>query len=230
VPLDDRAALLALRTRALTLLAVDIPNLVFTTEVDEDEHTVIVAPGVSFAGEGLMVGMEIQTDQDSDFVVLAVDGDRLTIDEPRRIENGQDVVAELPTSPVSLTVGAPRRQQWENIPFEPSDGRWYIQEEYLPPPAPRMIAGNFDHGEFDIYPAYLLHLYGLAGSGADALYRVSKVMLDTVFRPGFALPTSDGHVLRTRGGMNPFRGQLVAQGASHATILITIPLWARSFT
>lgn len=229
MPLSNLAVLQALRTRLLTLSVVDIIVEMFTVTIDEDLNHVIEWDGGSFEELGFMAGMEVTTDQlmDNkliDFVVLWVDENKLTIDSPRA---GMSTVA-IPNAPVRFTVGLPTRREWENIPFDPEDGRWYISEDYLPGTS-FLIAGNYQRGELDVYPALMLRLYGLGGTGVEALYTVADKIVN-LFPPGLALPTVDTHVLLVRGDQAPSRGQLVAQGAGFVAIPITIPLWVRTFT
>lgn len=179
--------------------------------------------GGSFIDDGFLVGMEVtprEFPNPEPVVVTAVTDDVLTVRAP------------VPRTPVgfnpdnTLSVVLPVRRAWENVEFSPEDDQWYVDEQYLPGPL-TLIAGNEDHGEFDAEPVYLVRVYGLAGTGAGAVFALADAVLAR-FRPGRHIPTSDGHTIRVKSDPAPYRGQLVREGAAHAVIEVTIPLWVRT--
>jgi hypothetical protein len=120
-------------------------------------------------------------------------------------------------------VGLPEKQAWENVPFDPEDGRWFVEEQYLAGGAPALIAGSNAAGEFETEPVYIVRLYGISGYGSDALYEAERAVRDQ-FPAGLTLTTYAGQNVRVRSDAAPYPGQLVPQGEGHAVIPVTIPL------
>lgn len=208
---DDLAILLAVRTHLLTLSVVDASDAFTGTA------TGYTRAAGSFVADGFVVGMEVVPSlagvDRAVGVVLSVTAGVINI------SNSTGADADR------LRVGLPQKQAWENMIFEPTDRLWYMEEDYLPGPRAQITLGP--NGELDIEPAYVLRLYGIAGSGVGALYHVASSVL-RLFRPGLAMQTTDGTIVRVRSDPAPFRGQTLNQGGSHAAIAITIPLRART--
>lgn len=175
----------------------------------------------SFIDEGFERGMEVVP---SGFPSNAPGIVSVVNDLSMTIEGGRSASAS--SAGRSLTVGLPSHRAWENMPFTPEDRRWFIEEDYIPGPAFSVTIGSTH--EVQVEPMYVLRLYGLSGIGITAIYLVADAIL-RLYAPGTALPMSDGQVLRVKGDPAPNRGQVVAEGASHALTVITVPLWARTF-
>jgi hypothetical protein len=207
--------LLATRNRLLSLEVVTTGS----TALGSTATAYTRATG-SFITDGFMVGMEVKPAgfaSNNPGVVSSVS------DLVLGITGGRPV--EAAGGGRSLTVGIPDAQSWENIKFTPTDGRWFIEEDYLPGATRQKTLGTL--GELDIEPAYVLRLYGIAGKGAEAIYKVASAVL-RLFKPNATYPTSDGHIVRVGSDPAPYQGQLSAEGSSHAMVTITIPLWVRT--
>lgn len=213
---DNRAILLALRNRVGTL------SIAATGEtVLEATATGYARASGSFEDDGFLVGMEVAPQGFAGGVPNVV-----TEVSALSIRTRTPPISSAAAPGRSIEAGLPSRRAWENVPFDREAEEWYIREEFIPGP-PTLIAGNYDHGEYDADPAYIVTIYGLPGTGAGAVYAAADALLRHV-RPGLHLPTSDGHTLRVRTDTAPYRGQLFMDGATHAAIEVTIPLTVRT--
>lgn len=172
----------------------------------------------SFITDGFRVGMEVTP---SGFVSNDTPG---IITEVfallMEIEGGLTVEAEAPGR--SLVVGLPEKRAWENMAFTPKDGRWYIEEDYIPGPS-----SGVAFKELQVDPTYVLRLYGISDRGVGALYKVAGEIL-ALFAPHSTMLASDGHILRVKGDPAPDFGKALPEGASHVMTVINVPLWVRT--
>lgn len=215
---NDFLLLTALRAhlKTLTVATTGVTSLAATA----DGFTRDVG---SFIDDGFVRGMEVKPSGFADNTPAIVTRvDPLTL----YVEGGR--TAEALAIGRSLVVGLPEQRAWENMPFTPEDGRWYIDEDYLPGPSGRATLGKENY-EIDAFPTYVIQLYGLGGKGVQALYTVASQIL-LLFRPNLDILMAGGNVARVRSDTAPFRGQVVPEGTSHALITITIPLWVRVTT
>lgn len=173
----------------------------------------------SFITEGFVPGMEVAAtgfiSNSGVHIITGVTETQLTVAT-------SGMVPEAPTVGRTLVVGLPALRAWENMPFVPIDNRWYIDEDYLPGQSAMATFGELDHG-----PIYVIKLYGLAGKGVEGLYRFTDAILRH-FRPNLPLPLADGYTAVVRTDPPPFRGQVLPEGASHALVVVTVPLWVRT--
>lgn len=212
---SNRAVLLALRSRLETLVIATTGSTVLSST-----YTGFARSSGSFVADGFLVGMEVLAAGWGDVHVDVITGvSALELNTARPMEESP------PTAGRTVTAGLPAGRAWENVPFDPFATEWYVREEYLPGPQ-ALIAGNDDHGEYEAYPAYVLTLYGMPGTGAGALYAASDAVLRH-FRPALHLFTSDGHAVRVRTDSAPYSGQLFSDVA-HSAIEVTIPLSIRT--
>lgn len=175
----------------------------------------------SFVTDGFVTGMEVVPAGFADNtpgIVQKVQPLILTLAKVR--------TAEPAAAGRSLTVGIPVLREWENMRMVPEDDRWYIEEDYLPGPSAQVTGGI--GGELEHLPMYVLRLAGLASIGVTALYKIADAIL-AAFPPRDAMALPDGTVLRVRHDTAPYRGQVLPGEAGKAEIVITIPLWARTF-
>jgi hypothetical protein len=210
---DDHLVLLAIRQRLLTLSVIDVP--VDATPLENGFARVVG----SFVADGFMLGMEVTpiyaAGRGTTVVVQSVTPSELLVNGT--VDQGQN--------PIRFGVYLPEKQSWENVEFTPEDKRWFIEEDYLPGPQTRITLGKI--AEFDVEPAYILRLYGLAGTGSGAVYKVAGAIVK-LFEAGTMFPTGDGHIVRVRSDIAPRPGQLVSEEPSHAMIPITIPMRIRT--
>lgn len=204
--LRARAALLVVATTGTTSLASTASSYTRTAG--------------SFVADGFKRGMEIEPQgfgHTGPVIVTRVTALEMNVDGTLPVE------AEAAGR--ALVMGLPRMRAYENVGFELQDGRWGVDEDYLPGPTTGVTLGK--DAELDHEPSYVLKLYGVAGYGPEGLYRAADELL-RLFKPNAVLTTADGTVVRVRGDAAPFRGQLVSGGAGHALVVITIPLWVRT--
>lgn len=215
MPVDHTVNILALRAHALAL-----PAFASTSGTLEATATGYArADAGSFVTDGFREGMEVVPTgftQTTPGIVSAVTASALTI------VGGRTVQATGPGR--TLTVGLPPLIAWEGVDFSPEAGRWYVDEDYVPGPAGRKTLGRF--AQMEHYPTYFLNLYAPPNYGVLALYALADA-LTTRFAPETALVLTSGDVLRVRGDVAPFRGQLTTR-AGYAVVPVTIPLILRT--
>lgn len=211
--LNHAAAVLALRAQLATLsiASTGSTNLAATT-------TGYTRPAGSFVTEGFAKGMEITP---TGFASNPVD----TITEVSALElkTTNARTAEAVAGGRTIAAKLPPIQAWENLQATPLTARWYIEEEYLPGPSNLIGTSRF----LEVFPTYIVKLYGLSNTGITALYRASDAIL-ALFPPRLALTLSTGDVLRVRTNPAPSRGQLIPLAAGRAAIVNTIPLRAET--
>jgi len=173
----------------------------------------------SFLADGFRVGMEVQP---SGFV----DNEPTVIEwlDDTTMVVSTELTAEVAAAGRSLTVGIPSIRSWDNIEVDLVEGLWHVEEDFIP--GPKSKATLSMRGQIHHQPMYVLRLYGIAGTGVDALYRVGDAILSQ-FAPGSALPMSDGSALRVSTEMAPFYGQITYY-ENQPVLTITIPLWKRT--
>lgn len=213
---DHFLLLKALRNRLKSLVVATTGTT--SLEATAEGYT---RPAGSFLTDGFVPGMEVQPSgfaNNTPGIVAKVEAARLVIEGGR--------TAETLVSGRSLVVGLPGKRAWENMPFAPEDGRWYVEEDYLPGPVARATLGK-NNFETNVDPLYVLRLYGISGKGVHALFKVSDGILK-LFYPNLEMLVEDGHILRVKSDPAPDRGQVLPEGASHALVVISVPLWVRA--
>lgn len=214
--MDHLEALLALRGRLLA-------TVVATTGV-----TTLTATGTgytratgSFITDGFRVGMEVVPSgfaDNSPGVIQSLTDLEIVLMNDRDPEGA--------AANRSLTVGIPQLRGWENFEVKPLDGRWFVEEDYIP--GPRNRVGVMRSGPYEHLPQYIVRLSGLSDTGVTALYTVAQEILDQ-FPPGDAFSMADGQPLRVASSPAPSRGQVLpGLDSGRAEIVITIPLWKRT--
>jgi hypothetical protein len=220
MPANDAANILALRAHALAL-----PAVARTTGVDLAATATgyVRSDGGSFLTDGFMAGMEVVPTGFTETlpgIVTSLSATSLTI------AGGRDVEAAAPGR--TLSVALPSLQAWENdiFPAEGTDlsNRWYVDEDYLP--GPSVVRTTGPGRRVDTQPAYVLTLYGPPNFGVLAHFTLADALLNH-FAPHTALFPSSGDVLRVRGDVAPYRGQLTVR-EGFALITVTLPLWLRT--
>lgn len=212
--IDHLANLLALRAVAASLTVATTGATTLASTVNGYTRT-----AGSFLTDGFAVGMEVVPTGFVDTtagLVTAVTALQLTIRGGRGVEAG--------AAGRSLVCGLPERRGWEGIELSDLEGRWRVDEDYLPGPARIITIGRF--GQVEYSPMYVLKVYAPGGFGVAGSYKVADGLL-RVFPPQLAMPLSSGDVLRVRGDPAPYRGQLMASGGK-GVIVVTVPLWLRT--
>lgn len=214
--IDHRAALLALRTKALTTSVVTTGSATLTATA-----TGFTRASGSFVTDGFLVGMEVTG---TGFTLSANNGAHVVTAVATLTLTCSATSAESAAT-ATLAVGLPSARAWENIDFTPTAGAWYVEEDYLPGPAAQVTLGNY--GQVETFPTYVLKLYGPSKVGVGALYALADAVLDA-FVPRTAMTLSTGDTLVVRTDPAPFRGQLLQADGGWAVVSVTVPCRSRS--
>jgi len=176
----------------------------------------------SFITDGFAVGMEVVgtgfSDPDNNEAKTITAVTALTLD-------CDGCAVEAAGAGRTLSVPLPEQRQWENVPITPEQGRPYVREEYLPGPTLRESLGTF--AELDLTPMYVVTIYAVANRGLAAAAKYADAII-SLFAPGTTMVADNGDILRVRGDVGPFRGQLMQGVPGWASVQITIPLRVRS--
>lgn len=208
-----RAAFRA-RAEALVVVTTGAVSLAATT-------TGYTRTAGSFVADGFVVGMELagagftNAANNAPGVVTAVSALALTIDGGRTIE-AADVSR-------TLTVGFPSIRAYElqgGVAQNPR--RWWVDESFAPGAGQvRTIPGDGGmHAERGVLE---YHLYGIAGTGDDALDAVAGALLKQL-RPTTRLTLGDGSAVRVLGAPAPYRSG-ARRVSQWGVVTVTIP-WA----
>ena len=124
----------------------------------------------------------------------------------------------------TLTVGLPALCAWENIDVEPTTGRAWAEEQYIPGPMQKITLGAL--GQLEVLPIYAPKIYVPAGLGVGAARKYADALL-TLFAPSTALTVAN-HTVVVGTVPAPYSGQLLQAGPGFAVIPVTIPLRVRT--
>jgi hypothetical protein len=180
----------------------------------------------SFVTDGFVVGMELTgagfgtAANNTPGVVTAVTATDLTIDGGRTAE-AADVAR-------ALTVGWPAIRAYELVGGIATDPRrWWVDESFAPG-AGILNAIPGDGGLTKDMGIAEYHLYGIAGTGDDALDLVADELLRQ-FRPTTILTLADGSKARVLGKPTPYRSasRRVSQWGV-VTVAIPYAAWTRN--
>ncbi len=212
--IDSAAALLALRNRALTLVAVTtgLTDLVATT-------TGYTRAAGSFITDGFKAGMEVVPTGFTELtpaVISQVAAGTLTILGGR--------TAESTGSNRSLVVGIPSFRAWENISQTPPLDRWYVDEEFVP--GGSELLGQRSGGDVIETGTYRLRFFGLANYGDLALMKVTDAA-KALFSPATAL-TAGSDKVRVRSDQGPFCSQALPLGNGRTYRALVVPWWTET--
>jgi hypothetical protein len=208
---------LALRTKLLTL------SVATTGSTDlSGTATGYARSAGSFITDGFRVGMEVagsgfaDSDNNTPHTITAVTALALSC---------ADTAVEAEAAGRTLTVGLPTGRAWENLDYEPTQNTPWVEEQYLPGPMRRETLGAT--AQLEVLPQYLPRIYVPANTGADAARKYADALI-TLFAPGTTMTTTSGDVLRVRGDLAPFAGQLVQTRPGAAVVPVTVPLRVRT--
>lgn len=208
---------LALRTQLLTL------SVATTGSTDlAGTATGYSRSAGSFLTDGFRVGMEVvgtgfaDSDNAGPHTITAVDATTITC---------ADTAVEAEAAGRTLTVGLPNGRAWENVQYEPTQNTPWVEEQYLPGPMRRETLGAT--AQLEVLPQYLPRVYVPANVGADAARMYADALI-TLFAPGTTMTTASGDVLRVRGDLAPFAGQLLQARPGFAVVPVTVPLRVRT--
>jgi hypothetical protein len=213
--LDNDAALLALRVRALTLVVATTGSM----DLAATSRGFTRSTG-SFLTDGLYAGMEILPAGFSDNSPKTIKSVSATA-----IETEEPGFTQAAASGRSLIAGVPSRRAWKAYPFEPTAGRLYVVDE-LAPAAPQHISGIAEGGDLEEFGTYQFKWMGLS-QHLDTPIRRSVDALLALFTPHTTF-SAGAHTLRIAGEPGPFAGAIRPLGNGWSICTATIP-W-RAFT
>lgn len=175
----------------------------------------------SFVTDGFAPGMELDATgfgnaADGLSVVMAVAAGTLTVDRALPVTSA--------AAGRTLAVGLPSRRAWENVGFTPPNTKPYIEEQYIPGPSARVTLGT--DGDLEATPMYQVQIHLPEGYGKAALRRYLDALY-AHFKPTTAL-TVNGDILRVRGDVGPFGGQILAGMPGFAVAPLTIAFRLRT--
>lgn len=176
----------------------------------------------SFVTDGFEPGMELTASgfgnaADGLAVVLTVTATVLTVDRVLPVTSAG--------AGRTLSVGLPSRRAWENVRFAaPTTAKPYVEEQYIPGPSARVTLGS--GGDLEATPMYQVQLHMPEGVGKAAIRRYLDALYDH-FRPDTAL-TVGTDVLRVRGDVGPFSGQIQRSTEGFVVAPLTIPFRLRT--
>jgi hypothetical protein len=212
--IDESAAVLAFRNRAITL------------SVSTTGSTTLSATALGFARssgsfitDGFAQGQEIASTgfsaaNNAAKVITGVTAQFLTIRGGCAVQSA--------TAGRTITVGLPSHRAWENEKFEQSDaaGFPYIAEQFVPATSElKTIMGQ--GGTIEETGLYVLSLYGLSGFGQAGIRKYVNA-LKALYAPGTNL-TAGSHTLKVRGDTSTSAGQIIPLGNEWSVVQIRIP-------
>lgn len=215
--INHGAMRLAMRTRLVTLLVCTTGNVQLSGTA-----TGYARAAGSFRADGFREGMELlaagftNAGNNGPKAITAVDA--LTITCAGCVVEAADVRL--------LTVGLPSQVSLEGSSFNSTPGIPYWEEQYIPGPKVRDSIGPF--ARLTAEPMFSPRVFVPAGFGAYAADAYADA-IDALFPVGLELPAlANGDVLKVRGDVGPFRGQLLPGEAGFEGVPITIPFRCHS--
>lgn len=207
---------LALQQRLLTLLVCTTGS----TSLSATATGYARASG-SFVSDGFAPGMQITSI--SGFVQSA---NNATDNPAKVITKVTDLAIDVPGTVVeaagagrTLSVGLPSDRAFENITFEPRDGRPYVDEQYVP--ATSELRGMVIGGTREETGLYVVGFAVPFNNGAIALARYADALL-ALFPLVLSIPIANGD-LRVRGDVGPMRSQVLPLDSGYARVGVSIP-------
>lgn len=209
--LDRRLARLAFRARAAQLVVATTGSATLAATATGYSRS-----SGSFITDGFERGMEVtpaaftQTDPG---IIDLVTASALTIRGGR--------TPQTSGAGRSLTVGLPALRAWENVKFEPTQGRPYVDEDLVMGGGSVLTlptrTGLTEQDGLSIWT-----WFGLAGMGPESLDRAATA-LTKLFAPNTKFVLSDGSVIVVRGDVLPHDGQITPVDGGWAYVQVSIP-------
>jgi len=169
----------------------------------------------SFITDGFAVGMEVTPSGfaiNTAAVISQVSALALTVTRA--------VAVESANTGRSLAVGYPALRARENVIFQPTDGRPWVDEEFIPAGGV-LYAGPYANGVREETGLYVVRWYGIANTGALGLRRAIDA-LAARFAPGTTM-TAGSDVVRVRGDVAPYASRIAPRDDSWAVCSLTVP-------
>ncbi len=124
----------------------------------------------------------------------------------------------------TVACALPADRAWENVQYEPTTGKPFVEENYLPGPMEQVTLGTT--GQLECDPLYVVKVYTPSGKGIGAPRSYVDALL-TLFAPRTSLTVS-GHTVAVRTQPSPFAGQLLQTESGFAVIPVSVPLRVRT--
>lgn len=207
---DYNAYDLALRARAVSLVVATTGSITLSATTSGYTRTT-----GSFLTDGFAVGMEITPTgfaANTTDVITAVSALSITTKTAR--------AAESAASGRTLSSGLPALRAFDNLAFEPTPGRPYVEADFVPATA-TLRTGPAQGGTQELTGLYVIKWYGLSNTGA-ANIRKAVDALGALFTPGTTL-TAGSDVIRIRPDQAPYPSQITQRAGGWALCVLTIP-------
>lgn len=212
--IDESAATLAFRNRALTLSAATTGS----TTLSATALGYARSSG-SFITDGFAQGMEVTATgysaaNNAAHVITGVTSQFLTIKGGCAVQPA--------TAGRNITAGLPSHRAWENESFTESDsvGFPYIAEQFVPATT-SLLSITGQGGTVEETGLYVLTLYGLSDYGQAGIRKYINA-LKALYAPGTTM-TAGSHTIRVRGDTSTRSGQIIPLGGEWSTCQLTIP-------
>lgn len=218
--LDHGAAALALRNRAATLSVAPTGSVSISAT-----PTGYARAAGSFLTDGILPGMEITP---SGFSNATNNLRTIAVFVSATVITTLDARITEAAGSRTISVGLPENISYENAyvdgePFEPTAGRWYLEEDYVRGPRtaesfPLTYASLRETG------MYALNWYFLPGYGSAAIHACVDALLE-LFKPGTELSVGDDTVVIS-GNPGPSATQPEPDGEGWTVVSIEVPWFA----
>jgi hypothetical protein len=207
--ISHTALQLALRARLLTLSLATTGSVSLSATATGYARTT-----GSFYADGFWPGQELAT------AGFASNGTRvITQVTPTMLTVSSPITPEAAAAGRTLSVGLPSSRAWENVTFTPVTGVPWVEEQYIPGPTVQSTMGP--NGLLIAEPMVAVLTHCASDTGLTAARYADAVL--TLFAPRQSIPLTNGDVLRVRGDVGPFVGQLQQSQPGFAVKPVTIP-------
>lgn len=213
--IDHTSATLAFRNRALGLSVCTTGSTTLAATTTGYSR----ASG-SFVTDGFAPGMELTP---TGFATNTVDV--ITAVTTLTLTTANARTAEASASGRTIAVSLPATRAWENIGVAPTEGRPWIEEDYVPA-TNTLVTLPASSGTLEETGLYVLKWYGLERYGVTAI-RKGVDALKALFAPGTTL-TAGSDIVRVRTDTSVRAGQILPQGDGWAVCVLTVPWKTRT--
>lgn len=221
--IDHSANRLALRSLALTLSVATTGSTTLSATA-----TGYARASGSFITDGFVAGMEAVPagfPQTTPGLIDNVTATTMTIRGGRTVATAN--------SGRSLSVGLPairffgnRKPRENGVEIDsPKQGRWFVEEDYVPGPTRKVTLGAL--GEVEAFPSYFVKLYCPENTGTLAMDALTAALLD-LYAPTTSLSVTAGDSLTVRTDPAPSLSQLLPGPPGWAFQSVQVPCRARS--
>ena len=133
--------------------------------------------------------------------------------------------AEASASGRTIAVSLPATRAWENIGVAPTEGRPWIEEDYVPA-TNTLVTLPASSGTLEETGLYVLTWYGLSDRDTGSI-RSCVDALKALFSPGTTV-TAGSNIVRVRTDTSVRASQLIPQGNGWTACVLTVPWKTRT--